>query len=163
MNKNKLVNLIFIIVTILFNIIFLLNNFLKFTSLDYIMAIFLFLISLYLFAKFIAYYSDSSIFLGTTFLFSSFFIFLSRFYNLNILATLNFIYLSILIGFLMLFIYFKSSQCLSIFINGLLLFFPILFYIFNIITLNNFFIFILICVIIILLFSIIFNAKKERL
>lgn len=163
MNKNKVINILFISITVIFNIILILNNFLKFTSLENILAIFLFLISIYLLAKFIAYYSDSSLFLGIFFLFSSFFIFISNIYNLNIYSTLSFIYLSFLFAFLFLYIYFKSLSCFKIFISGLLIFFPILFYIFNIISLINFFIFIIACVIIILLFLLLFNSKKERL
>jgi len=127
MNKNKLVNLLFIIITTIINVVLILNNFIHFTSLDYILAIFLFLIAVYLLIKFIVYYSDSSLFLGTFCLFVSFSVFLYSFFNFSILLLINLIFFDILISFLMLFFYFNSKVSLKIFLCGLLIFFPILF------------------------------------
>ena len=161
MNKNQFLNLIFYCFNISY-IIFLIFNFI-FNLLDLYIAlsIFLFINAVYLFFKFIAYNSDSSLFLASFLLFNSLFLLIGFYYNLSFIKLSNFIFLSAIFSFLFLAIRFKSLLWLFNFFSNFLIFFPITFLSFGLIDLKMFFIFLLSCVIIILtLYLILFKKEK---
>lgn len=148
MNKNKKLNLLFYILTILYVILIVVNLIFNLISTNILFCIGCAIFSIYLFCKFLAYLSDSSLFLSTLLFFIGFFYYFSFTNNFNTFQTLSFIYLAFVLGFLSLFVYFKSSTFLFIFINCFLPFFPIILFSFNLINWLYFFIFLISCVII---------------
>lgn len=148
MNKNQKLNLVLYILLGCYSVLVTTNIFLKFISVSLMFSVGCFVLGLYLFLKFIAYNSDSSLYLSSSLFFIGFVIYFSAISDFNIFQTLTLIYLCFVLGLFVLFIQYKSSNCLLLFISGLLLFFPIIFFAFNIINLLYFFIFLICCAII---------------
>mgnify|MGYP004677353385 CR=1 FL=1 len=162
MNKNKFLNILFFSLNGA-NIIFVGLNFIyKFLDLYYVLALFLFLNSIYLLAKYIAYASDSSLFFGIMFLFGGFFLFLKTFLGLSFLELGALLLLDFSVACLFIFIFFKSIYFCYLFLSNFLIFFPIFFYSFNIIELKLFFIFVSVCVIInVILYLVLIKSVKR--
>lgn len=156
MNKNKTYELIFFISNAILLISIVINLIVKFLDFTTLLAVFFFVNGLVLFIKFIFYSSDSSLYLSIFFLFSGIFLLLYSVYELSNIKLLTLLYLSNIIASFFVYINFKSKIFLYLFLSGFLLFFPIFFYTFNIIVLNIFFIFLVLCVIINLIMYFIF-------
>lgn len=148
MNKNQKLNLLFYIFLGCYFLVIAFNLFFNFISFDKLFCIICLTLPIYLFAKFSAYNSDSSLFLGTNLVFVGVFYYISIISNFNLIQTLSFIFLSFILSIFVLFVQYKSIKCLYVFLCGLLLFFPIIFFSFNVINLIFFFIFLFSCVII---------------
>ena len=85
----------------------------------------------------------------------------------NITTSSDFVYtlsfLANVMGLLALAIYFTNPKYIFSFISNFLIFFPIFFYTFKIINLRMFFLYLILCVIIlIILYFIMFKTKKEK-
>lgn len=148
MNKNQKLNLLFYILLGCYFLVIAFNLFFNFIGFDKLFCIICLTFSIYLFCKFGAYNSDSSLFLGTFLIFVAVFYYIAIISNFNLFQILTLIFLSFVLSIFVLFIQYKSTKCLFVFLCGLLLFFPIIFFSFNIINLNFFFIFLFSCVII---------------
>lgn len=147
MNKNQKINLLFYILLGCYFLVIAFNLFFNFISFDKLFCIICLSFSIYLFFKFSAYNSDSSLFLGTFLIFTGIFYYISIISNFNLFQTLTLIFLAFILSIFILFVQYKSLKCLYVFLCGLLLFFPIIFFSFNVISLNFFFIFLFSCVI----------------
>lgn len=162
MNKNKFLNILFFSLNGA-NLIFIgLNLIFNFLNLYYVLALFLFLNSIYLLGKFIAYYSDSSLFFAAMFLFSGFFLIIAEKFSLNFIELSNLIFLAFIIACLFIFIFYNSIYFLYTFLSNFLIFFPIVFYTFRLIDLKLFFIFVSCCVIInVILYLLLIKSVKR--
>lgn len=163
MNKNKFLNILFFSLNSAFAIFMVFNFVFDFIDLYVLLALFLFLNSVYLLAKFVAYRSDSGLFFGIMSLFSAIFLVISSHFALNFLKLSNLLFLAFIISCLFIFIFFNSVYFLYVFLSNFLIFFPIIFYSFNIIDLKLLFIFVGICVIInVFLYFVLIKSVKRN-
>ncbi len=163
MNKNRFLNILFFSLNGAFAIFLVLNFIFNFLKLEYLLALFFILNSIYLFFKFILYYSDSGLFFGSFNFLNGIFVIITTHFNLGLLKLFSFIFLSFVCSCFFIFCFFKSSYFFYAFFSGFLIFFPIIFYSFNVIDLKNFFIFISSCVIInLFLYFILIKSVKRN-
>jgi len=139
MNKNQKLNLFLYILLGCYFLIITFNLFFNFISYDKLFCVICLTLAIYLFCKFEAYNSDSSLFLGTFLIFAGTFYYISIISEFSAFQTLCLIFLAFVLSVFILFLQYKSVKCLFLFLCGLLLFFPIIFFSFNIINLNLFF------------------------
>ena len=147
MNKNQKLNLFLYILLGCYFLVIAFNIFFNFISYDKLFCIICLTLAIYLFCKFQAYNSDSSLFLGTFLIFAGVFYYIAIISEFSLFQTFCFIFLAFVLSVFILFLQYKSIKSLYLFLCGLLLFFPIIFFCFNIININLFFIFFICCVI----------------